>query len=214
MKIINLIIALTFNSLFCQQYLYNPTKADTDSIYAGIERIQLQRYFQTNPVYLDISEATRDSIFLMLINDYRRSKGLCKLTYLPALDSACELHTKWMLKERKVGHEETSENLDGRSYPKVIDRVKRYDRNNAFRKRILFENCGGGGCIAGNDPTIRYRKISAIQIHEIFNGWKLSPGHNIAMLKENVKYLGFYIEGDFDVKRNNYITLGTMLVSE
>jgi uncharacterized protein YkwD len=211
-KILLLMLVLG-GQLMAQENLHKPKKGVEDSIYDRVVKLQIEGFLKTKPVLVDISEATRDSIFLTLINKYRRSKGLNNLIYNKVLNSACELHTNWMLKEQKVSHNETSNNLDGKMYPKFTDRVAKFDPNWLSDHTILFENCGGGNFFIGNDPTIQFKRITKESVNEIFNGWKSSPRHNAAMLSEDVKYLGFYLGSKFNVKQNQYITLGTLLVS-
>jgi uncharacterized protein YkwD len=211
-KILLLILVLGIQ-LKAQQKHYKPQKAVEDSIYDRVVKLQIEDFLKTKPILVDISEATRDSIFLTLINNYRLSKGLNNLSYNSVLNSACELHTNWMLKEQKVSHDETSNNLDGKMYPKFTDRIAKFDPNWLSNHTIHFENCGAGNSIIGNDPTIQFKRITKESVNEIFNGWKSSPRHNAAMLNEDVKYLGFYLGSKFNVKQNQYITLGTLLVS-
>jgi uncharacterized protein YkwD len=214
MKIkILILILLLGNNLQAQQNQYKPTKAAIDSIYDHVEKAQIENFLKTKPVLVDISEKVRDSIFLMLINDYRLSKGLNKLTYIVALNSACELHTNWMLNVQKVEHDETSLNIDGKMYPTFKDRIAKYDPSWLSEHKILFENCGAAKSFTGNDPTIQFKRITKESVHEIFNGWKASPGHNAAMLDEHVKYLGFYLGSKFNIKQNNYMVFGTLLLS-
>jgi uncharacterized protein YkwD len=208
-----LLLLIIGNQLKAQQNQYNPTKVDIDSIYARVENVQIENFLKTNPILIDISEELKDSIFLMLINNYRVSNGLNKLNYSLALDSACELHTYWMLKEQKVEHEEFSINRDGELYPQFTDRILKFDPSWFSDHKILFENCGAAKSIIGNDPKIQFKRITKESVYEIFNGWKTSPGHNAAMLNEHVKYLGFYLEGKYNTKLNNYLVLGTLLLS-
>ena len=208
-----LLMMILGNHLWAQQYQYKPTKADLDSIYISIEKAQIEKFLKTNPVLDDISEVTRDSIFLMLINNYRLSKGLKTLTYVPALDSACELHTNWMLKVQKVGHDETSINLDGKMYAKFTDRIRKFNPNWLSHHNILFENCGAAKSTIGNDPTIKFKRITKEHVYDIFRAWTESPGHNAAMLNKNVKYIGFYLGGNYNAKQNNHIVLGTLILS-
>ena len=208
-----LLMLILGNLLMAQQNQYSPTKVNIDSIYARAENIQIENFLKTNPILTDISEKSRDSILLMLINNYRESNGLNKLTFAPALDSACELHTYWMLKEQKIAHVESSINKDGKIYPKFTDRILKFDPNWMFDNHIILENCGGANSVVGNDTTIQFNRITKESVHEIFNGWKASPRHNAAMLDEHVKYLGFYLGSKFNIKQNNYMVFGTLLLS-
>ena len=214
MEIKILILTLLLgNNLQAQQNQYQPTSADLDSIYNRVEKAQIENFLSTKPVLVDISVATRDSIFLTLINNYRLSMGLNKLTYVNVLNSACELHTNWMLQEQKVGHEETSNNIDGKLYPTFTDRITKFDPNWLSNHTILFENCGAAKSSIGNDPTIQFKRITQESVSEIFNGWKASPEHNAAMLDKQIKYLGFYLGSKFNKKQNNFMVFGTLLVS-
>jgi uncharacterized protein YkwD len=214
MKIKILILTLLLgNNLQAQQNQYQPTSADLDSIYNRVEKAQIEKFLSTKPELVDISEGTRDSIFLTLINNYRLSMGLNKLTYVNVLNSACKLHTNWMLQEQKVGHEETSNNIDGKQYQTFNDRIAKFDPNWLSNHTILFENCGAAKSSIGNDPTIQFKRITQESVYEIFNGWKASPGHNAAMLDKHIKYLGFYLGSKFNKKQNNYMVFGTLLVS-
>ena len=208
-----LLLLILGNQLNAQQKQYKLTNADIDSISARVEKAQIENYLNSNPVLIDISEHTRDSLFLILINNYRDSKGLNKLTFAPVLDSACELHTYWMLKEQKVAHDEFSINRDGKLYPKFTDRILKFDPNWMLGHHIILENCGGANSVIGNDPTIQFNRITKESVYDIFNGWKASPGHNAAMLNEHVKYIGFYLGSKFNTKQNNYLVLGTLLLS-
>jgi uncharacterized protein YkwD len=214
MKIkILILILLLGNNLQAQQNQYQPTSADLDSIYNRVEKAQIEKFLSTKPVLVDISEGTRDSIFLTLINNYRLSMGLNKLTYVNVLNSACELHTNWMLNVQKVEHDETSLNIDGKMYPTFKDRIAKYDPSWLSDHKKLFENCGAAKSFTGNDPTIQFKRITKESVHEIFNGWKASPRHNAAMLDEHVKYLGFSLGSKFNIKQNNYMVFGTLLMS-
>jgi len=206
-----LLMLLIGHQLSAQEY--HPTKTKKDSIYALVEKAQIEKYLNTNPVLVDISEKTRDSLFLVLINNYRYSKGLNKLTYASVLDSACELHTYWMLKEQKVEHDEFSSNRDGKLYPKFTDRILKFDSSWISNHKILFENCGAAKSTIGNDPTIQFKRITKESVYNVFNGWKASPGHNAAMLNEHVIWIGFNLGSKFNAKQNNYLVLGTLLLS-
>lgn len=208
-----MLLLILGNQLSAQQAEYKPTKADIDSIYARVEREQTERFLKSNPIQDDISEESRDSIFLILINNYRQSKGLNTLTFAPVLDSACELHTNWMLKEQILGHDETSVSTDGLFYPKFTDRIRRFDPNWMLNHPIIFENCGGGNSAIGNDPFIKFKRITKEHVYTIFNAWKGSPRHNAAMLDANVKYLGFYLGSRYNAKQNSQLVFGTLLVS-
>jgi uncharacterized protein YkwD len=208
-----LLLVILGNQLNAQQNQFKPTNTDIDSIYDRVERELTERFLKSNPIQIDISEESRDSIFLILINNYRQSKGLNTLTFAPVLDSACELHTNWMLKEQIVGHDETSVNTDGLFYPKFTDRIRRFDPNWMVNHHIIFENCGGGNSAIGNDPFIKFKRITKDHVYEIFNAWKASPGHNAAMLDANVKYIGFYLGSRYNAKQNSHVVLGTLLVS-
>lgn len=159
MKIKSLLLIIIFwGNIFAQNY-YKPTQEDLDLIYNSIEKVQIDKFLKTNNILNDISENTRDSIFLILINDYRISKGLNTLTNIPDLDSACKMHMNWMLNVQKVNHEESNINIDGVMYAKFTNRINKFDTNWINQHKIIFENCGTAQSIIGNDPTIQFKKI-------------------------------------------------------
>lgn len=206
-------LLIIVNQCIGQQHHYIPTKVERDSIYARVEKIQIEKFLTSNPVLEDISEEIRDSLFLRLINEYRKSKGLNMLAYCPVLDSASALHTHWMLKEKKVAHHEYSANVDGNFYPNPVDRIKKYDSNGMYRQKIILENCGGANAAIGSDPTIQFKRIKNEHVDKIFNGWKSSPPHNAAMLDKYATNLGFNIGSRYIKKQNNFIVLGTLILS-
>ena len=170
-------------------------------------------YLKKNPIAEDITEKRCDSIFLTLINNYRQEMGLGKVVYMPVLDSASRLHTKWLLKYDTICHTEIYPNIDGNIYRNPTDRIEKFDPTweNTFQK--VKENCGINATI-GTGPFIKYKRINDNSIDEVFKGWVNSPGHKAALVTPNARYLGFYIASKFNPKSNHYSIVATMLITE
>jgi hypothetical protein len=103
MKKIILIFAVLMlgNQLMAQ---WKPTPAQEKKFWDDFEKQELDRYLKNHPITTDLSEAKCDSVFLLLINQYRKEKGLTALKHNIALDSACRLHTLFMIKYDTCGH--------------------------------------------------------------------------------------------------------------
>jgi len=211
MKIYTLVIALmiTANQLVAQ---WKPTPEQKKKFWEDTEKQEITNYLKTHPDTFDLSEVKRKSIFLKLINQYRSQKGLTSVEYTSALDSACSLHTLYMVKYDTIGHLERYLSLDGGFYPNPYNRIKKYDSLWVKAHPYYLENCAYVGTI-GNDPTVRFKRITAESITEIMNSWKNSPGHNAAMLDPKVKYIGFFTKSKYQKRKNNFYIASTLLLS-
>ena len=215
MKKIILIFAILMlgNQLMAQ---WKPTPAELKKFWADIEKQELDHYLKTHPITTDLSEAKCDSIFLVLINQYRKEKGLTAVKYNIALDSSCRLHTLFMLKYDTCGHVEPYLNVDGGYYPNPINRIKKYDAIWVKEHPYFLENCEfSGGTISSipNDPYVKYKTITIESITDIINGWKNSPGHNAAMLDSKVRYIGFYTKSKYIKRKNHFYIASTLFLS-
>lgn len=191
---------------------YTPPDSVVKKIYDDYEKEMVADYLKKHPQNIDLTEAKCDSIFLGLINQYRKDNGLKALKYVAVLDSACKLHTKWMIKNDLIGHTENKPSLDGKLYLTPADRIKKYDPawNNAHPD--TRENCTYVGS-TGNSPLVKYKRINEETVKSIFDNWKTSPEHNAVMLMPNALFLGFYIESKYSSDKNNYIVMATMMAS-
>jgi uncharacterized protein YkwD len=186
----------------------------SQQIYDEIINRYIENYLKTNPVKVDLEEQKCDSIFLGLINEYRTNHHLTTLKFIDILDSACRLHTMWMLIRDTISHTETSLNIDGKFYYNPIDRIRRYDQNWPKNHPEFYENCAISYGRAGNDPTIQFERITAESIVKVFKIWQNSPGHNAAMLLPDAKYIGYYIGSKYKKRQNFYFQMATMLISK
>ena len=184
----------------------------SQQIYDDVINMYIQDYLRKHPVNIDLSEQKCDSIFLGLINGYRAQNHLTALKLIDVMDSACRLHTIWMLNRDTISHIENSLDIGGRVYYNPIDRIRRYDQSWAENHPNVYENCAVSNVRAGNDPTIQFQRISAESVESVFRMWQKSPGHNAAMLVPDAKYLGFYIGSKFKKKQNLYLQKATMLI--
>ena len=195
MKTYTLVIALMIsaNQLVAQ---WSPTPEQEKKFWEDTEKQEITNYLKKHPDTNDLSEVKRKSIFLKLINQYRSQKGLTSVEYTSALDSACSLHTLYMVKYDTIGHLERYLSLDGGFYPNPYNRIKKFDSLWVKAHPYYLENCASVGTI-GNDPTVRFKRITAESVTEIMNSWKNSPGHNAAMLDPKVKYIGFFTKSKY-----------------
>jgi len=212
MKTYTLVLAILMsaNQVIAQ---WSPSPEQQKKFWEDIEKQEIASYLKNHPDTSGLSEIKCHSVFLALINEYRRQKGLNSVEYAAVLDSACRIHTLYMLKYDTIGHLERYLSVDGGFYPNPSNRIKKYDSTWVKAHPYYFENCELSGGSVGSNPTLRFRRITTESITEIMNGWKNSPGHNAAMLDEKVKYIGFFTKSKYQKRKNNFYIASTLLLS-
>ncbi len=195
----NLIIlfALLFivNNCIAQE---NHTKSKSVKVYEPtpeairmMDSITIAALTKNQIVEVAISPKEADTLFLQLINQYRKSKGLAEVSLNACLDSASYLHSLWTSNNKMMTHFETSKNIDGKAYYSCQDRVAKYNKQKKTFNN-LHENCGMLGEV-GNSPFFISTTITKETICNIFDAWKESPGHNEAMLHPHITLIGFSV---------------------
>lgn len=209
MKTISLLTTLIFSLHLMAQW--EPTEVEKNKIYDHAVEAMEKDYLKKHPVIADLTVEKRADKFLKLINQYRTEYGLKKLSYVSILDSACSLHTNWMLQYDTVSHLEVCAHKDGKSYPLLEDRIKKYNKKTDFYN--LMENCQIAEGTTGNNPLIKYKTITEQTIYKIFIGWKNSPGHNAVMLSIDATHIGFFAASKYEKEKNNYFVAATLIMS-
>lgn len=181
-----IILTFLFNNGYTQNSIaYKPTPEAMKIIDSVIR----EEFLRMQVVEVEINHQEADALFLKLINQYRKSKGLTDVRLNVCLDSASYLHSLWISKNKNVTHFETSENIDGKVYYSCLDRVNKYNEEKTTFNH-LHENCSMVGDV-GNSPFVISKKITKETIDRIFESWKSSPRHNEAMLHPNITIIGF-----------------------
>ncbi len=104
---------------------------------------------------------------LLLINNYRQSKGLAPLVSLPAIYEECLAHCRKMAEEKQVNHD----NFDQRV------------------KNVCKEiRCGGGSA-----ENVAYNYEEADPAMRAFNQWRKSSGHHKNMLGKEYTHTGLAV---------------------
>ena len=100
---------------------------------------------------------------LNLINQYRASKGLGKVSLDATLTKIAKTHSNDLAKHDRISHY-------GSDGSNPWDRVER----SGYRPQLAAENVGTG----------------QLSIKEVMQGWKDSPGHNKNLLLPDAKHIG------------------------
>ena len=100
---------------------------------------------------------------LALINQYRASKGLGKVSLDTTLTKIAKTHSNDLAKHDRISHY-------GSDGSNPWDRVER----SGYRPQLAAENVGTG----------------QLSIKEVMQGWKDSPGHNKNLLLPDAKHIG------------------------
>ena len=100
---------------------------------------------------------------LKLINRYRASKGLSKVSLDVTLTKVAKTHSSDLAKHDRISHY-------GSDGSNPWDRVER----SGYRPQLAAENVGTG----------------QLSIREVMQGWKDSPGHNKNLLLPDAKHIG------------------------
>ena len=124
------------------------------------------------------SQSNLDMLVFNKINEYRESKGLVSLVWDNKTFNASKHHTKYLVKNKVVGHTEKN------NTPTSKSRLKYYGVNFGYGG-YSGENCAK--VIIG--ITKEYSSDDYLS-SEIVDGWKNSPPHNKTMLGKNYTYGG------------------------
>ena len=123
---------------------------------------------------------------LVLINDYRRSRGLKPLRLSAELTAAAKAHSRDLAKFDRISH-------FGSDGSTPWDRVRR----TGYKPRLAAENVGTG----------------QVTIEEVFRGWRKSPGHDKNLLLADAEQAGIALVYDPKTEFKTFWTLviGTRL---
>ena len=122
-----------------------------------------------------LSQTNLDKLVFEKINDYRESKGLKSLMWDNKTFNASKHHTKYLVTNKVVGHNEKN------NTPTPKSRLDYY----GVKYDYSGENCAK--VIIG---IIEKYSNDEYLSSEIVDGWKNSPYHNKIMLGENYKFGG------------------------
>jgi uncharacterized protein YkwD len=139
-------------------------------------------------------------MFLKLINDYRISLGLTPVQYDPLLDSAAKVQSTWMKRFEKISH-----GIGVHSRLEIIDPFYR----DKIRQYSVVENCYGD--LHSNAKASGVSGVTDEDIKCAFDGWKSSPGHNMAMTIPETTSVGFDIGGEYVNNGIGYLVVATMV---
>ena len=130
--------------------------------------------------------------FLRLINDYRASKGLGKLTAGQRIGAAAQHHSVDMARRDYFDH--TTLGTGAGPKARLIDHGYPADRTGWGEN--IYAGYGDGDSDGLQAQTAR----------EAFDGWKHSPGHNANMLNANFTAIGIDRAYDADATYKYYWT--------
>lgn len=119
---------------------------------------------------------------LKLINQYRVSKGLGKVSINSYLTKTAKAHSRDLAKHDRISHY-------GSDGSNPWDRVER----SGYKPQLAAENVGTG----------------QLTIKEVMQGWKDSPGHNKNLLLPDAKHMGIALVYD---PKTEYKTFWTLIL--
>lgn len=119
---------------------------------------------------------------LKLINAYRASRGLGKLSINNTLTKTAKAHSRDLAKHDRISHY-------GSDGSNPWDRVER----SGYQPQLAAENVGTG----------------QLTIKEVMQGWKDSPGHNKNLLLPDAKHMGIALVYD---PKTEYKTFWTLIL--
>jgi uncharacterized protein YkwD len=119
---------------------------------------------------------------LKLINAYRASKGLGKVSINSYLTKTAKQHSRDLAKHDRISHY-------GSDGSNPWDRVER----SGYKPQLAAENVGTG----------------QLTIKEVMQGWKDSPGHNKNLLLPDAKHMGIALVYD---PKTEYKTFWTLIL--
>lgn len=129
----------------------------------------------------DYSSTKLDPEFArVIINQYRKEKGLKPLRLNANLTKAAKAHSRDLAKWDRISHY-------GSDGSNPWDRVKR----TGYKARLAAENVGTG----------------QISFKEVMRGWKKSPGHNKNLLLADAEHMGIALVHDQKTEFKSFWTL-------
>lgn len=129
----------------------------------------------------DYSRTNLDPEFArVIINKYRKEKGLKPLRLDANLTEAAKVHSRDLAKWDRISHY-------GSDGSNPWDRVKR----TGYKARLAAENVGTG----------------QISFEEVMRGWKKSPGHNKNLLLADAEHMGIALVHDSKTEFKSFWTL-------
>lgn len=136
----------------------------------------MKKYFTLLLIIIPLfikAQSDLDLLVFSKINEYRKQNGIHELVWGDNAFNASKHHTKYMIKNKEVGHNEIS------NTPTAASRLKYYG--------VDF-NFSGENCAMVIIGIIEKYANDEYLATEIIGVWKQSPGHNKNMLNKNYKF--------------------------